>query len=240
MPISIPNLKLKTLLDIFIGVIRADFASKVALNLESESWLYRVFHGVKYGSFDYYQQAIEIIINRNDNNVKKLNIRNGFSLVDKPNAPTIHINIPSEQQKGANAIGMNLDTNEFYVNSDDETQFNEKYARYFEGQYEFIVTSPNFDEVELIYRFLQALFIGGTDTINENFDGTFSFSGKQIIVNPELVPTPLFIKVWCVTIQQKIDVPELPIAEYLGNADFDSYFVDDTLYDDGAIGEDEL
>jgi hypothetical protein len=234
--IAIPNLKLKTILELLINVVRVDYTTKLAANLESEAWLYRCFYGVRYGNFDYYTQAKEILINRNQNNIKQLNIRNGFSLVDKPNTPTIHIHVPGEQQQGVNSIGLNLDTAEFYENSVDN-QYNEKYARTFEGDYDLMITSPNYDEVELLYRFLQALFIAAGDTLNENFDGVFKFSGKQIIANPEMIPTPMFIKVWTVKIQQKISVPMLPIAEYLGNAEFSGYFVEDY---GGAIGEFEL
>jgi hypothetical protein len=238
MAIAIPNLKIKAILEILVGVVRADYSTKKTANLESESWLYRCFNGIKYGNFDYYKQAIEILINRDQNNIKQLNIRNGFSLVDKPNTPTIHIHVPGEQQGGVNAIGLNLDTNQFYENSVD-TDFNEKYARSFEGDYDLMITSPNYDEVELLYRFLQALFISAGDTFNENFDGVFKFSGKQIIVNPDTMPTPMFIKVWSIKIQQTITVPILPISEYLGKAEFYGHFVAED-YGTDAIGINEL
>lgn len=225
--LTIPNLKLKTILEILINVVRIDYTTKKAANLESEAWLYRCFNGIQYGNFNWYTQAIEILINRDQNNIKQLNIRNGFSLVDKPNTPTIHIHVPSESQQGVNSIGLNLDTAEFYENSV-ETEYNEKYARTFEGDYDLMITSPNYDEVELLYRFLQALFIAAGDTLNENFDGLFKFSGKAIIANPEIIPTPMFIKVWSIKIQSKVSVPMLPISEYLGSVEFYGEMIGET------------
>ena len=233
--IAIPNLKLQTTLEALINVIRQDYVNNIAANTETDCWLYRCFNGVVYGNFDYYKQAVEIIVNRNLANVRKLNIRNGFSFVDKPQTPTIYINVPSETQNGVNAIGMNLDTLVYYEDIADDTKFNEGYARTFEGQYELMITSGNFDECELLYRFLQALFIAATDTLNELFNGVFRFSGKQIIPNPDLIPDPMFIRVWVVTIQQTIEVPMLPTAEYLGDAQFEG-----TMYDDEAIGVAQL
>jgi hypothetical protein len=238
MAIVIPNLEIKVILDQLVSIIRLDYSTHKTVGTLSESWLYRVFNGVKFGSFDYYIQAIEILCTRDDNSPRKLNIRNGFSLVDKPNTPTIHINVPSEKEDGVNTIGMGLDSGGYYENADGtETP---QYFRTFGGHYELMITSPNVDEVELLYRFLQALFISANDTLCDIFDGIFKFDGKQIIANNELMPTPMFIKVWDIYVQHRVVVPRLAISETMLNAvEFEGHFYP-VLYGSGAIGEAEL
>jgi hypothetical protein len=235
MAITIPNLKIKTVLDQFIGVIRLNYAEKKAANLEQESWLYRVFGGVKYGNFDYYTQAIEILINRDTNNPRMLNIRNGFSLVDKPQTPTIFINVPSEKMEGINAIGFGFDSNDFYENSDSSRTG--KYFASFGGNYELMITSMNADETELLYRFLEALFISANDTLALTFDGKFDFSGKQIMINPDLNPNGLFMKVWTISIQHKTIVPQLVVTEQMLSK---VEFFGNLIYGETAIGENQL
>lgn len=213
----IPNMTLRNTLIQLISIVVSDYNAKVAASLESESWLYRTFNDTVYGNFDFYQQAINVIVNRDNKNYRKLEVRHEFD-PSKAATPSIFINTPSEDQDGENTIGLNMDTGSYYDNSDGTT--NDTYSRTFRGTYEIMITSDNSMEVELIYRFLQAIFISSADTLNDIFSGTFSFSGKSVMANPNLINYPLFIKTWTVRVDNKITAPVLPITEYLGKVKF--------------------
>ena len=240
MAISIPTLKIKKILDTLVSIIRLDYTTHKAAGTYQDSWLWRVFGGVKYGNFDYYVQAIEILCTRDDNSPRKLNIRKEFSLVDKPLCPTIYINSPSEREEGVNSIGYGQDTGLYYVNQDGSTT--DQYFATFGGDYELIVYSPNPDENELLYRFLEALFISANDTLTLSFDGIFKFSGKLLMMKEDALSPPIFMKSWAIYIQHRVEVPKLAISEtMLNDIEFEGHFAEEPPpYGEGAIGENEL
>lgn len=216
--IAIPNLKLKKILNQLITIIQLDYQDKLAANLESESWLYRVFSGVKYGSFDFYDEAINILISRDENSPKKLEVKIGWDF-SHSSRPSLHIVAPSEVSGGENSIGMSEDTNQYYLN-DDDTNI-DKVRRDYEGVYEIMINSDNEFEAELIYRFLQSLFQSAYATLQNSFAGTFSFSGKQVMFDPEIIPYN-FIRVFVININNTIVVPKFTLTDYLDDVRFDS------------------
>ena len=222
MAISIPNLKIKKILDQLIIMIQLDYEDKFAVDLESESWLYRVFNGVKYGEFDFYRQAINVLISRGKNSNKQLDVRVGWNL-SHSNRPSIHIIAPAESQGGESSVGMSEDTNKFYDNTDGTTV--EKTGRDYEGSYELMINSDNEFEAELIYRFLQALFQSAYDTLQNSFSGTFSFSGKQVLFDPDIIPYN-FMRVMIININHKIEIPKLTLTDYLNDVRFNSLMKD--------------
>jgi hypothetical protein len=189
-----------------------------SLGLDSESWLYRVFGGIESGDWDFYTSAIEVLVNRNINSPKKLDIRIGFPN-QKPSNPTIAIISPSEQYGDLNTIGLNHHSESYFTNSDGT--YSEIYARNKMGIYEVMVISPNEFEAELLYRFLDSLLISMYNTLNDEFDGTFKFSGKETISEQETIPF-MYIKSLLVSLQYNQEVPILPTikTEYLDNAVF--------------------
>lgn len=219
--ISIPNLKIKKILEQLLAMVILDYQDKVAATLESESWLYRVFNGVEYGGFDFYKQAVNVLINRNKNNPKRLEIKIGWDM-SHSNRPSIHIVAPSESQGAENSIGMNEDTNQYYDNTDGTTI--EKTGRHYVGIYELMINSDNEFEAELIFRFLQALFQSAYDTLQNTFSGTFSFSGKSVVFNPDIIPYN-FMRVMVININHKIEVPKFTITNYLNDVRFNELMV---------------
>lgn len=219
MAIIIPQIRIKEILDEIISLIKEQHNTKVAASLETESWLYRNFYGVKVGTFDYYEQAKELFVNRGEESRDRLEIRRDFDR-DRASLPTIFINTPSESQDGVNAIGMNYDVGSTYYENDDGSE-TDSYGRAFRGVYELMCTSSNKDEVELLYRFLECVFIAFADTWNDNFNDTFTFSGKQLMPNPDVIPTPLMIRVWTITIGDIQEVAKFDTVEYLEDVLFE-------------------
>jgi hypothetical protein len=217
--IEIPQVKIQKILEQLIRWVASDYSIKKVAGIEEESWLYRVFYGLNAGSFDYYKSSIEVIVNRGENSPRRLEIRRDFDRT-RATLPTIFINTPQENEEGVNFIGINanLSSDEYYENEDGTT--NETYGRTFRGTYELMVTSDNKDEAELIYRFLQSIFIAAGDTLSEMFDGTFKFSGKQLIPNPDVMPAPVMIRVLTIQLDSTIIVPRITLDSYLDEITF--------------------
>lgn len=217
--ITVPQIKLKEIIEEIISKVAQQHTSFVTANKEDESWLYRTFNGLQADGFNYYEQAVEVFVNRGANSHRKLEIRRDFDR-SRATLPTIFINTPSEQQAGMNAIGLNYDsTGEYYENTDGSYSY--EYGRAFQGVYELMVTSANKDEAELIYRFLQAIFIAFGDTLNDTFNDTFTFSGKQLMPNQEVMPTPIMIRVWTVKVGEVFKVPRFDSVESSSNITFE-------------------
>lgn len=227
MAVQFPNLKIKQVLISFIDLVIQQHKDSIAAGFESESWLYRVFSGVVEQEFDFYEQAINILVNRDKNSPKKLEIRLNFDPTIT-STPTIFINSPSELQDGTNTVGMNGDT--FQFNQNDDGTLNEDIARVFKGEYELMITSENQLESELLYRFLFALFIGFHQTLSENFEGgVFMFSGKQLMANSNLIPTLLYYKVVTVTVFNKIQVPQFPTTSYGNDVTYEGTPIEENI-----------
>ena len=221
--ISIPNLKIKKILDELIAMVILDHTDKIAADLEPESWLYRTFHGVEYGNFDFYEQAVNVLVDRDRFDPKKLDVKIGWNM-SNTTRPSIHIVAPAESQGGESSIGMSEDTNKFYNNEDGTSV--EKTGRSYEGGYELMINSDNEFEAELIYRFLQALFQSAYDTLQNSFSGTFSFSGKQVVFDPEIIPYN-FMRVMTININHTIEVPKFTLTNYLNDVRFNGLMVND-------------
>jgi hypothetical protein len=218
MAVQIPNLKIKSILEGLINLVKSNYASKLSGGVVEESWLYRAFYGVTYGEWDFYEQVKELLINRGENHPKKLDIRIGFPN-QKPKVPTINIISPMEDQRGINSVGMGMDSNLYYSNDGDDIAINSIFNRGFQGSYELMINSSNEFETELIYRLIQALFIANYDTINEHFNGTFSFSGKDTFTYQDTLPF-LFIKSFKIDLQYTQSVPSMITEEYLNDVLF--------------------
>jgi hypothetical protein len=215
--ITIPKIKIMNILNQLLDVVRNDWQNKKDAGEEVDSWLYRVFNGINSGGFDFYQESVNILINRDEDNSKKLEVRLDFD-PSMATMSSIFVNTPSEVPGGENSIGMSMDKADYFTNIDGS--FTEKYARVFEGDYELMITSINVFETELIYMLVLCLFISASDTLSDVFSGTFSYTGKQLMSNPELFPTPVFMRVVSLQINNRLEVPMLPITDYLEDVQF--------------------
>ena len=225
----IPVIKIKRILDSLLSLIKTDYETHVEQGLEEESFLYRVLYGNALGDYDFYQQAVNIFT-RTGASSRQIQTRMGFDL-GITTLPTIYVHRPNEASKGLNTIGFGLDTNEFYENQDQTVT--EKLFRGFGATFEYVITSPNVLETQLIYEVLQAALISTVDTFMEYFNNV-SFVGKELVAKHELMPEPLFIQ----TIQIEVDyvkqVPRLTTPEELITmVEFDKPTL---LYDENSIG----
>ena len=155
-----------------------------------ESFLYRCFDADDIADgVDYRALAIEIFT-RETTDHRKVDTRLLFD-IDRAPLPTIHVREPAKSKGHEDGIG-NIDE-DFYENVDNG--FSEVRRRSFDSRFELMITSMNRHEVIIMEEVMMALLIGGQDSLmlQEPFYN-ISLSVKELIINNELVPNPLFIK----------------------------------------------
>jgi len=184
-------LKIKRLVEALLEFVKTDYEEKLSEGNESESFLLRCFDDDDYDvDIVYSDLAIELFTRSSNNNSRKLETRLLFDR-DRATIPTIHIREPGKGKGKTDGIG-NLDE-DFYTNSDSSTQ--DMMRRSFSSQYELMITSANRHEVLVIEEVLLALLIGSQDTLALNSPFySFDFSVKEMMINNDLLPDPLFIK----------------------------------------------
>lgn len=155
------------------------------------SWLYLTFHELSLEGLNFYDVLLKLLT-YGDENQRKLEIRMMFDR-DRANLPTIHINYPTEEgRSGDNSIN---------TGGSEESGVG-LYSRSFTGQYELIITGGNSIEVVMLYEFVDALLIAGADTLAYHFD-RFEISGRQLMVNQDMIPYLTFYRAVGLTLQSK-------------------------------------
>lgn len=218
MAIQIVDSTIKVLLQAMISYVSNDYENAAT---KSDTYLYRIFNGITFGGWNYYEQAIEVLINRKDNSPRKLIIREEFD-PSRAKTPSIFINVPSEQFGGENSIGIGQSDENWYDNSDGTET--EKYIRDFDGTYELMITSDNMNEVKLIYEFLKCMLTSLYDTFSETFNGTWSMSGKQLMANQDVMPG-VYMRTVNLKLVSRIEVPRIDANDF-GN---DIVFVQENI-----------
>ena len=225
----IPITKIKQILDSLIAYIQADYTSAMTNNVETESFLYRVLYGNALGEFDFYTQGVNIFT-RTDASARRIETRLGFDLgITK--MPTIYVHQPAEIMKGVNTISFGADDNSFYSNADGSNT--DMLVRGFGSTFEWVITSPNINEVLLIYEVLHAALISSVDSFTDDFNN-INFTGKEYVARSDSMPDPLFIKAIQLDIDYTKEVPKLIRRELLNLVEFYPGIV----YDGNAISND--
>lgn len=212
MAIQLVDITLRNILQAMIQYVVADYNSKPA----TESWLYRVFNGVVYNKFDFFKQAVKIIVINQDNSYRKLEIRTEFNAT-QAKTPSIFINVPSEREGGENGLGVGQSDENYYENQDGS--YTEKYIRDFTGTYELMITSDNSEEVKLIYEFIKAMLVSLYDTFDVEFAGTRTMGGKQLMGNHQFTPD-LYMRVVTISMVSRTEVPRIDSNLFLDAIQF--------------------
>jgi hypothetical protein len=184
-------LKIKRLVEALIEFVKTDYEEKLEEGTESESFLLRCFDDDDYDvDIVYSDLAVDLFTREANTSKRKLETRLLFDR-DRATLPTIHIREPGKTKGKMDGIGS-LDE-EYYTNEDESTQ--DLMRKSFSSQYELMITSSNRHEVLIIEEVMLALLIGAQDTLALNSPFyLFEFSVKEMMINNDLMPDPLFIK----------------------------------------------
>lgn len=183
--------RIKKLIDGLLLYVEQDYNAKLSAGKVDESFLVRCFDPEEdvVDTIDYTTLAIEIFT-RDQFDIRKIDTRLMFD-IERASLPTIHVREPAKNKGKQDGIGY-IDE-EIYENTD--STFSYMRRRSLISNYEFLITSMNRHEVLIMEEVLMALLIGAQDTLALYAPFyTFDFTVKEMMVNNDLVPNPLFIK----------------------------------------------
>jgi len=211
MALLIPQVRIFKILEYLLGYVKTDLETKIIAKLESEAWLYRCFYDIEdFGSFNWYNQIKDLIL-ADDEDARKLELRLGFDR-DRATLPTIHIHTPSEAKGRINGLGVGFDEVDYYTNYNDAGEgdppsITYSFSRSFLATYELITSAGNREETTAIYELLKAIMIAGNNLFLGDFP-SFEWSGRDIMLKPELIPTGIFVKSLMIQLDYLVSVPE--------------------------------
>jgi hypothetical protein len=152
--------------------------------------LYKILFGNSVQRYDLFEQAKKVFI-ADENDPRHLDV-NLFFNAKRASIPTIHITLPSEDEKD-NALGMSGGFQQ-PVFSPDGSEFNQVFNRRYNATYNIIVTSDNTLEVVLIYHFMRSFLISLNSHLSLSGLENIKMGGGDLNINSEIVPINVFVR----------------------------------------------
>ena len=211
------SLKIKKFTELLLAFIRTDYNNAT---VKTNSWLYRVLQDDQEGSYNYYTNAVEVFINRDDNNKRKIEVRNGFD-PDRATQPTIHVREPAKTKGKTDAIG--LLSEDIYENEDETITSRVKYSH--TSRFELMVTGANINEVILIEEVLSSALMASFDSLIIPYFDLISIGSKEVIIASDNYDggRPIFTKTIDIDVSyEKNNVPKLYTEENVTTIEFEN------------------
>lgn len=207
----LPIFRLKNIVDSLLEWIKEDFKNSGS---DENSWLYLFSKGNDDQDGKFFKTAKEIFIR---DGLNKNSIRTAFEFPKNVvGAPCVVIREPSRVNGSGNVVGKiypgvvpvsqptvgqpGIDINIFT----DSKRFS----------YDFLCVSANFFESLVVSEVLYGLMLGAYDTFAQSFQ-TVEFSSREITIENDLVPFPVFLRVVTVDLQCDFRSPSIIRSEYL-------------------------
>lgn len=200
-----PELILMRVLTAIITLLRNDLEQTED---EKETLLYKIMgvdengDGLQLNLYNVFAQAKKMILNKGN-----LSINYGYNQKVAQNL-SLHIILPSE-----NAT-MTIGADEGYMEEaieDDEGNLQaaqQYFTQTYKSTYQIMITSNNSAEVMVIYNVLKCMMLMLVEQLELLGLRTPEFSGNDIVMQDDLIPTPLFHKVFNVSFQYENNVPQ--------------------------------
>ena len=210
-----PELVLFNTVKSVLAFVRNDFHSH---SNEADTWLYKMFNGHQVGSvYNFFEQAKAVFLYQEDS-PRYLDVRLFFDTERAP-MPTIHINLPSENE-GENGIGVDEGFGDPIYNEVEKT-FTKTYTRRYDADYNLIITSENPFEVIMIYHFLKAIFVAIFDHIQLSGLENPKTKGQDLQLYSEIIPQNVFMRGFGLSFSYDMIVPDA----------FDNKMISDFLFE---------
>lgn len=218
--------KIKKIVESCLEYVQTDFESK---NNEKDSFLYKVLGDTQDGSYNFYEQAKNLFLRKetNPNNIKVLL----EYPKDKTGLPAYIIREPGKTGGIANSIGKI----ESFMGGVPMYRDTRQYGL------EIMCFSVNMNESILMSEILYALLLGSWDTLASQFL-KIEFTMKELMMQNNLMPTPIFIRSIGLDLSSEEIVPGLVDTSLLGKIIFgkvnqvDSIALGDPTSIDGLPG----
>jgi hypothetical protein len=178
---------------------------------EEDKFLYRLLNGTVDGNFDFYQQALKIY-SRTPNTPNTINVVLEYPK-DRTGIPCYVVREPGKSRGPVNTIGKIVG---FYETADGASQFLDSR----QSNYEIVCFSNNMSESILLSEVLYAMLVSAHDILAQKFD-TIDYSMKELMIQNDLIPTPLFIRSIALNVSCDEIIPGLVNNDLLGKIIFD-------------------
>lgn len=188
MAIVIPEIILFNAIKNVLTLIRKDYNDNIADT--TKSFLYRILVGNKIQRYNLFEQAVTVLIT-NETDPRHLDV-NLFFNAKRASVPTLHITLPSENEKN-NSMNNGEGFRE-YIYEDSINTAIKTFNRRFSPKYSIIITSDNTNEIVLLYHLLRSIFISLNGHFNMVGLENPKLSGGDININPDLVPLGVFLR----------------------------------------------
>ena len=218
--------KIKKIIESCLEYVQTDFESK---NNEKDSFLYKVLGDTQDGSYNFYEQAKNLFLRKetNPNNIKVLL----EYPKDRAGLPSYVIREPGKKSGIANSIGKI----ESFMGGVPMYRDTRQYGL------EIMCFSVNMNESILMSEILYALLLGSWDILASQFL-KIEFTMKELMMQNNLMPTPIFIRSIGLDLSSEEIVPGLVDTSLLGKIIFgkvnqvDSIALGDPTSIDGLPG----
>lgn len=213
-----------------IKAVRDDYAANVADN--TKSLLYQVLYNNsattndgKIQRYNLFEQAVKVFITTEDD-LRHLDV-NLFFNAKRASIPTLHITLPSEQEKN-NSLGIGEGINEplYIPDTTTPTAYKRTFNRRFTATTNLVITSDNTNEIVLIYHFIRSLIISLMEGLSLTGLENLKLSGGDININTDLVPQGIYSRV--IGISYEYNAEGIELSQHLVNI-FNNIVVNATI-----------
>lgn len=199
--------QIKNIITRLLLFVQEDFKN----NQEDQTFLYKTFKGAKDGNFDFYEQGKKLFL-RNETNPRNLRVLLEFPK-DKINLPAYVVREPSKRESPFNSIGK------LNGQFDNSGRMIIRDSRNYE--FEVMCVSDNFLESILMSEILYTLLLGSYNILAQSFQ-SIEFSMKEVMLNAEVIPLPIFMRSIGINLSSDEYVPtieEMPLLSKVLFAD---------------------
>lgn len=209
--------QIKKLLEDLLEYVHQDYANHQ--DDETQTFLYKVLYGTVDGNYDFYQQAKKLFL-RTQENPNNLKVIYEYPK-DRSSIPVYVIREPGKIEGPANSIGKIEKFIGDIPQYRDNRQFN----------FEIMCFSTNMMESILMSEIMYALLLGAYDILASRYL-LIDYSMKELMMENNLMPTPIFIRSIGLNLVQDEVVPGTVDSILLGKIIFgevnqkDSYVYD--------------
>lgn len=213
MSVILPEIALLKSLEGLLLWLKSNYNEKSLSGVEEKSYIYRLFHGVEYNGFNYYDQAKKILFS-DPLDQRKLKVRIFFDQ-SRAHMPTVHIVMPGENNE-MSGLGYN-DDGEFF-----ERQYSSRYA--------LVLTSDNYAEVLILYYTVKSLIMSGFMTLEGFGIRDIKIGGGDLQLQPDMIPTNVFYRT--IFIDMFYD-EQIPNIEYDSDDIINNIYINEKLIVEG-------
>jgi hypothetical protein len=212
--IQVPELKLLSILKDVIKFIKEDTKANSAN--EKNSFLYKMFYGLKVDDYDFYESSKEMFL-RSLDHPRPIQV-NMFFNQERAHIPTIHITLPGKSTD-YNGIGIDDGYQDDFFDETTKLSY-PVYTRTFNTKFNVVVTSDNTYEVLIIFNVLESILISSLTSIELNGLLNARLGGFDLQINSENIPMNIFARALSIDFAYEINIPRFFGEKKLSNVTF--------------------